>query len=818
MIYPNEPIQLKSTYISLDSRQIYDPENTAFVAVRGINHDGHEYMETLYQKGVREFIVEKGSWVGQLPEKASQWINTSIWVVDNSIKTLQQLAHLHRIAFNLPVVGITGSNGKTTCKEWLYNLTKNEFNVVRSPKSFNSQIGVPLSVWAIQSHHTLGIFEAGISKMNEMEQLEPIIHPEYGIFTHFGEAHSQHFETDKIKLTEKLKLFRHSKKLIYRANEETNDWIRLEMQKNNPSCELVTWSTTDPNQSIFVYWKINGTRSQLKFQKKNQSEVFLDLHVELCDEASLENITHCIIQAHLLGLDKAKIELACKAIRPISMRLEIKEGVRNNQLIDDSYNNDMDGLRLALPLFKRYEEKSKVLIISDFIETGQKEGELYSIIVQLIKHHRIDHVIGIGHQLERNKHVFDQISTYTTTEDLIESGDLNSIHDSVILLKGARKFSFEKIVNALETKTHCTQLEINLEAIENNLTYYKSTIGNDTKIMGMVKAHAYGAGAVEIAKVLQTQGIDYLTVAFTDEGVNLRKNGIYTPIMVMNPQIEEFEKIIAYALEPEIYSFSMLDAIDEYCFHHGKNIKIHIKLDTGMKRLGFEPEEIDQLTEKLGQMPHLWVVSVLSHLAASENPKHKEFTENQINQFKHAAKSISTALGHRPLWHIANSAAIQNYPESRLDMVRLGINLYGITGNLIEKKSLENALILKTYISQIKNVKKGESVGYGRLGQFQENGKIATLAIGYADGYNRALGNGVGSFEIHGVLCPTVGNICMDMCMVDVSNIPLVKEGNEAIAFGGKIQLSDLAKSAQTIPYEIMTNISERVKRVYIRD
>jgi alanine racemase len=334
----------------------------------------------------------------------------------------------------------------------------------------------------------------------------------------------------------------------------------------------------------------------------------------------------------------------------------------------------------------------------------------------------------------------------------------------------------------------------------------------------MVKAHAYGAGAVEIAKVLQTQGIDYLTVAFTDEGVNLRKNGIYTPIMVMNPQIEEFEKIIAYALEPEIYSFSMLDAIDEYCFHHGKNIKIHIKLDTGMKRLGFEPEEIDQLTEKLGQMPHLWVVSVLSHLAASENPKHKEFTENQINQFKHAAKSISTALGHRPLWHIANSAAIQNYPESRLDMVRLGINLYGITGNLIEKKSLENALILKTYISQIKNVKKGESVGYGRLGQFQENGKIATLAIGYADGYNRALGNGVGSFEIQGVLCPTVGNICMDMCMVDVSNIPLVKEGNEAIAFGGKIQLSDLAKSAQTIPYEIMTNISERVKRVYIRD
>ncbi len=818
MIYPNEPIQVKSANISLDSRQIYDPENTAFVAVRGINHDGHQYIESLYQKGVREFIVEKESWIGALPEKAKNWTNTSIWVVDNSIKTLQHLAHLHRKSFNLPVIGITGSNGKTTCKEWLYTLTKNEFNVVRSPKSFNSQIGVPLSVWAIQSQHTLGIFEAGISKVKEMERLEPIIQPEYGIFTHFGEAHSQNFESDKVKLTEKLKLFRHSKKLIYRANGESNEWIRMEMQQINPNCELVSWSTSDPNQSIFVYWKTNGTKSQLKFQKRNQSEVFLDVHVELCDAASLENITHCLIQAHLIGLTNSQIELACKSIRPISMRLEIKEGIRNNQLIDDSYNNDIDGLQLALPLFKRYEEKNKVLIMSDFMETSQKEEELYQKIVQLTKHQRIDKIIGVGSQMERNKHVFPQITTYVTTEDLLESGDLNSIHDSIILLKGARKFSFEKIVNALETKTHCTSLEINLEALQNNLTYYKSTIGKETKIMGMVKAHAYGAGAIEIAKVLQSQGIDYLTVAFTDEGVNLRKNGIYTPIMVMNPQIEEFEKLIEYALEPEIYSFSMLEAIDEFCFHQGKNIKIHIKLDTGMKRLGFETHEIEKLTEKLGEMPHLWVVSILSHLAASENPEHKEFTQKQINEFIKAAKLISEKLGHRPIWHIANSAAIQNYPESRLDMVRLGINLYGISGNPAEKRSLENVLTLKTYISQVKNVNKGETVGYGRLGQFKENGKIATLAIGYADGYNRALGNGIGSFEIQGKLCPTVGNICMDMCMVDVSHISEIHEGEVAIAFGRKIQLEDVAKLAQTIPYEIMTNISERVKRVYVRE
>jgi alanine racemase len=336
--------------------------------------------------------------------------------------------------------------------------------------------------------------------------------------------------------------------------------------------------------------------------------------------------------------------------------------------------------------------------------------------------------------------------------------------------------------------------------------------------MGMVKAQAYGAGAVEIAKILQTQGIEYLTVAYTDEGVHLRNNGIYTPIMVMNPQVEEFDKMVSYALEPEIYNFSLLAAIDEYSTSQNKNIKIHIKLDTGMKRLGFEMSDIPQLMDELNQMPQLWVVSILSHLAASENPKHKEFTQYQINQFKEAAQAISNRLGYKPLWHIANSAAIQNYPEAHLDMVRLGISMYGISGNSVEKNALENVLSLKTYVSQIKNVTKGETVGYGRIGQFEEDGKIATLAIGYADGYSRALGNGQGAFEINGQLCPTIGSICMDMCMVDVSKINGIKEGDEAIIFGGKIQLGQLAKAAQTIPYEIMTGISSRVKRIYIRE
>lgn len=818
MIYPNEPVQLKSSFISLDSRQIYEPADTAFFAVRGLHHDGHQYVESLYHKGVREFIVEKAAWNSTLAEKAKSWNNTSIWVVNNSIETLQHIAHVHRMAFSLPVIGITGSNGKTICKEWLYTLTKSKFQVVRSPKSFNSQIGVPLSVWGIKTHHRLGIFEAGISQKDEMNRLEAIIRPEFGILTHIGEAHGKNFKSESEKLIEKLNLFRHSKKLIYRATPNTTPIVIQTMQQNNPTCELVGWSTTDPNQPIFVYWKITGKSSQLKFQKRNQSEPFISVQSQLHDEASLENLSHCLIQAHLLGMSNEELTTAVMGIKPISMRLEIKEGVRNNQLIDDSYNNDIDGLKLALPLFKRYEEKKKVLIISDFIETGIDEDTLYQQIAQLIGHQRIEKIIGIGSQIERNKHYFQEIETYATAETLVDSGDLNSLHDSIILLKGARKYAFEKIVNALETKTHCTQLEINLDALQHNLSYYRKTIGQTTKIMGMVKAQAYGAGAVEIAKILQSQGIEYLTVAYADEGVLLRNNGIYTPIMVMNPQVEEFDKMTSYALEPEIYNFSLLAAIDEYSTNQNKNIKVHIKLDTGMKRLGFEMSDIPQLMNELTQMPQLWVVSILSHLAASENPKHRAFTEHQIEQFKEASQAISDQLGYKPLRHIANSAAIQNYPEAHLDMVRLGISMYGISGNSVEKTALENVLSLKTYVSQIKNVAKGETVGYGRIGQFEEDGKIATLAIGYADGYSRALGNGQGHFEINGHLCPTIGSICMDMCMVDVSALTEIKEGDEAIVFGGKIQLTTFAKAAQTIPYEMMTSISSRVKRIYIRE
>jgi alanine racemase len=818
MIYFSNPNKLKSNQISLDSRQISDPNNTAFFAVRGIHHDGHQHIEPLYLKGVREFVVEKNSWGNQLTEKSKKWHDADIYVVDNTIQTLQNLAINHRNQYNLPVIGITGSNGKTSVKEWLSSILSAKYLVVKSPKSFNSQIGVPLSVVKINESHEVGIFEAGISKLHEMEKLETIIQPNMGILTHFGEAHGQNFETDEQKLKEKLLLFKHAEKLIYRNTESYGNLIQKLMKELNPSCDLIPWSTEDNNSGIRAFWQKNHKSYQIKLKKAAQSETFLDIKTEFTDLASLENLTHCLILAHYLHLEPLEIQNKVFQLRPISMRLEFKEGVRNNQIIDDSYNNDIDGLKLALPILKNSTKKHKVIIFSDLLETGINENKLYQEIALLIKQQKIDQVIGVGEQISRNSEKFEKITTFYSTADLIDSGILNQIDHSAILLKGARKFNFENLVHLLETKTHCTQLEINLNAIQHNLTYYRQQIGSQTKLMGMVKAFAYGAGAIEVATALQNQGIDYLTVAYTDEGVQLRKNGIYVPIMVMNPQIQEFDLLTEYALEPEIYNFETLIALDEYSNHHSINCKIHLKLDTGMKRLGFEPEQIPKLKENLKEMPQLWIVSILSHLAASESDKHLNFTKKQINLFQKMSLDIQKTIGYKPLMHIANSAAIQKHPKSRFDMVRLGIGLYGISNNNIEKKSLENVLKLKTYISQIKTIKKGETIGYGRKGKLKGDGKIATLALGYADGYSRKLGMGIGNFEINGELCPTVGAICMDMCMVDISHLKEVKVGDEAIAFGGKVQIEELAKKAETIPYELMTNISERVKRVYVRD
>ncbi len=816
MIQHKNPVHLRASFLSLDSRQIYEPTKTAFFAVNGLNHDGHHYVESLYYKGVREFIVEESAWHGSIAEKASKWEQTNIYVVESSIAALQVIAQQHRAQFNYPVIGITGSNGKTICKEWLATLCNNAFSIVKSPKSFNSQIGVPLSLWAMQEKHNLGIFEAGISQKGEMDKIEAMLKPDYGIFTHFGEAHGSNFNSDEEKLREKLQLFKRTQKLVYRITNLQDDPIKRIMEEINPSCELIGWNTISPEKGLFTFWQTKGKTAQIKVIKAAQSETFIDCTIDFNDEASLENSTHCLIMASILGITRETLSLKARALKPVSMRLEMKEGLRGNTLIDDSYNNDLDGLRLALPLLKKNKNKKSVLILSDFLETGIPEKELYTTIAALVRHQKIDRMIGIGDQIIRNKALFDQIDVFQSTEDLISSGLLNTISTSQILLKGARKYNFEKLVHNLENKTHRTQLEVNLDALQHNLAYFKKDIGPETKLMVMVKAFAYGTGAIEIATLLQNSGVDYLTVAYTDEGVYLRKHGIYVPIMVMNPTIEEFDKLTENGLEPEIYSFELLKAIDEYGTQQGKNIKIHIKLDTGMKRLGFEPSEIADLGRNLAQMPHLWVASILSHLAAADSPQHADFTEYQIDLFNTAAAEVEASIGYQTIKHIANSAAIQSYPSARLDMVRLGISLYGITGNPNVKNKIENVLTLKTSISQIKNIAPDETIGYGRRGKLASSGRIATLAIGYADGYSRALGMGKGSFEIKGHLCPTVGSICMDMCMVDISQFPDISVEDTAIAFGGKIQLYDLAKQADTIPYELMTNISERVKRVYV--
>ena len=817
MIYTLAPQSLKSILISLDSRQIYDAPNTAFFAVRGIHHDGHQYIENLYKSGIKEFIVEKVAWTGILSEKAKKWDDADFYVVENSIQTLQNLAALHRSKFDYKLVAITGSNGKTICKEWLATLLNGTYNLIKSPKSFNSQIGVPLSVWAMKSNHNLGIFEAGISKPGEMEKLETILKPSHGILTHFGEAHGANFSQEEHKLQEKLKLFKTSKTLIYRSGK-WDKIIHTYIKSINPEIELIEWSTEDPTKNIFVHYIRSAYETQIKLKKASQSEPFIDIKTVLTDDASLENICHCLIMAHVLGMDNLALNLAIRRVKPISMRLEIKEGLRDITIIDDSYNNDIDGLRLALPLLMKYETKKKILILSDFLEIGLPEENLYTEINTMILNQKIDLIIGIGNQILKNKDKIIGIEVYQSTEDFLKSGKLNSLYNAAILLKGARKYNFEKLVYALENKSHCTQLEINLDALQHNLSYYKNKIGLETKLMVMIKAFAYGAGAVEIGQILQQQGVDYLTVAYTDEGVELRKNGIYTPIMVMNPQIEEFAKLIEYSLEPEIYSFELLKALDEYCLLNEQNIKIHIKLDTGMKRLGFESPEIESLANYLAEMPQLWVVSIMSHLVASESLEHDLFTKNQIAEFKKMSTILAQKLSYKPLLHIANSAAIENYPEAKLDMVRLGISLYGITENKKEIKKIENVLTLKTFISQIKQVDKNETVGYGRKGKVNKKSTIATLAIGYADGYPRSLGMGNGQIEINGELCPTIGAICMDMTMVDISHLKQVTTGDMALAFGGKIQLSKIANKANTIPYEIMTNISSRVKRVYIKN
>ena len=811
------PIQTKAQYLLNDSRQLSSPQRSIFFSIKGLHHDGHQFLDDLYRKGVREFVVEHDALTPTLMRELGRMKEAKIWQVEDSILAMQAVAKRHREQYNITVIAITGSNGKTVVKEWLSQLLSNRFKVVKSPKSYNSQIGVPLSVWQMNETHNLGIFEVGVSRPNEMANLEKVVQPQIGIFTNIGSAHSEFFDDNLQKIREKMLLFQNVKQFIYCADYvDIDKVVQHEFILQNADCEMISWSRI-ANANIKVDWQTEYQNTKVTLNFPNQTETF---DIPFTDEASIENAIHGIVTLWILAYNAVEIQARLQILRPVSMRLELKQGIGNNYLIDDTYNNDLAGLTIALNFLMQQKQRTrKVLILSDLLETGIPEKELYGQIAHLIKQRNLYQFIGVGEVITQNRNLFkhkdNNIQFFRNTVDFLDSQTLKDLHESVVLVKGARRFGFESIVNRLVQKTHGTVLEINLDAVTHNLNYFRDKVGQQTKIMVMVKAFAYGSGSTEVANLLQFHGVDYLAVAYTDEGVSLRQNGIYLPIMVMNPTENDFEQLIKFSLEPEIYSPKILKQFSEYIDNRNISSKIHLKLDTGMHRLGFEREQLLALIQTLQSNPNLWISTIFSHLAAADEDKFDEFTRHQVAEFTDMAKQVSDAIGYTPSKHLANSAGIARFPEARLDMVRLGVGLYGLAAKSEDQENLMTVGTLKTVISQIKNVKSSETVGYGRKGELTRDTKIATIAIGYADGFDRRLGRGVGEVLINQHRCKVVGNVCMDMTMVDITEVPYVKEGDEVIIFGNGLTVIELSNKIGTIAYEILTGVSERVKRIF---
>ncbi len=830
--------------LCIDSRKLNEPANTLFFAIKGKNHDSHQFLDDLYELGVRNFVVEVSQTVRAKLLAREKFQECNIFHVKNSIDALQKVVSFHRKQFEkLPVIGITGSNGKTIVKEWLAQCFA-DFSVVKSPKSYNSQIGVPLSVAEINKKHTLGIFEAGISQVGEMAKLQKIILPKIGILTNIGSAHDEGFESRAQKLQEKLQLFIKSSAVFfpkYLLNDFKDVFEDFEKEYKNPA--LISWDYD---------WNDSVTQKEIFSFKFSFNEITENWHISINknlfpfnenDKTSIENALVCACVMYYFDFPVEKIAEKIKMLRPISMRLEIKKGIFDSYIIDDSYNNDVVGLSMALNLLQNQQQKiEKALILSDILETGLDDQKaLYKSVADIISQKNVTQFVGIGKNINENKDIFKNIKNLkniTFFEDaasFLNEFDLKNFQNQVVLIKGARKFTFEKIVQKMQQKAHGTILEINLDALVQNLNFFRSQIKPKTKIMVMVKAFAYGSGSAEVANLLQFHRVDYLAVAYTDEGVELRKNGIKLPIMVMNPSIESFELLLEYDLEPEIYSFNLLNNFIEFVKNYKlsenitsqkiilkskeKSNKIHLKLDTGMKRLGFEETDLENLTTILLQnQKNITIASIMSHLAGADEAEHNEFSQNQISIFERFSAEISKKIGYKPTRHIANSPTIVRFPEAQFDMIRLGIGLYGVEMANISQKQLTPISRLKTVISQIKNVQKNETVGYSRKGIMPQNGKIATIAIGYADGFDRRFSNGVGEVSINGTLCKVIGNVCMDMTMVDISPLQDVQEGDEVIIFDENLTISKLAKKINTIPYEILTSISERVKRVFFTE
>ncbi len=818
-VQPSEIIT-HAQYLLADSRQLSFAARSIFFALTGEHHDGHRFLSDLYQRGVREFVVEKSALTPTLKAKLELWTDATVWVVPDSLKALQNLVARHRAQFDIPVVGITGSNGKTIVKEWLTQLLAPSERVVASPKSYNSQIGVPLSVWNLNETHTIALFEAGLSRPHEMERLEPIIRPTVGIFTNIGSAHDEGFRSRKQKITEKLRLFTHAQKLIFCKNHaEIDEEVRLILRQVNPALQTISWGNT-PAAEVGVAYDLLENKTVINFTRSLGNHRF-ETHFR--NEAALENLTHCLVFLLDFGLNPEVIQERIRSLRPVSMRLQLKEGIHHSYVIDDTYNNDFQGLAIALNFLGQQESRSRrAVILSDVLQSGQAAEELYGTINQLFLEKKIDLLVGIGKEVTEQSGLF-QITEkyfYPDTDSFLKEFSLDRIADSVVLVKGARPFQFEKIVNRLQQKVHGTVLEINLDALTHNLNYYRNKVGAGTKIMVMVKAFAYGSGSAEVANLLQFHRVDYLAVAYADEGVALRQSGITLPIMVMNPDRITFDSLLEYQLEPELYSRRIMSEwVDfmEQKASHSSFPGVHIKLDTGMHRLGFVENDYDWLDLKLVQNPSLKVHSVFSHLVGADEGELNPFSRQQFERLTIGATRLETVLGYPVIKHILNSAGIVRFPEYKLDMVRLGIGLYGLEATGREQRFLQTVGTLKTNISQVKYLKAGDTVGYGRRGELTRDAIIGTLALGYADGYDRGLGNGIGQVSVNGTLCPTIGNVCMDMTMIDLTEVT-AGEGDEVIVFGKEIPITDLAQQIGTIPYEILTGVSERVKRVFFKE
>ena len=800
-------------HLLIDSRKLLFPSSTLFFTIPGPRRQGNTFVKDLYNKGVKNFIVDSSFIFLE-----NDYPDANILLAANVLDALQKLTAHHRNQFNIPVIGITGSNGKTIVKEWLHQLLQTDYTIVRSPKSYNSQIGVPLSVWQINATHNFGIFEAGISMPGEMQRLEKIIEPVIGIFTSIGEAHSEGFENITEKIKEKIKLFIKTPVVVYCKDEILVDEVLLELQQKNNNI-LFSWGQKEAATLFITTIQVQPFNTVIKGIFKERK---ISISIPFTNDAAIKNAITCWCVLLHLQINDEIIQERMLQLKPVEMRLELKEGINNCSVINDSYSADITSLSIALDFLQQQQQHPKrTVILSDILQSGKSNAALYKEVADILQQKNIQRIFGIGTEILKHSDAFATIKEtgfFNSTAEFKQQFPSLHFYNESILLKGARVFEFEQISHLLEQKTHQTVLEINLNAIINNLKVYQQQLKPGVKLMAMVKAFSYGSGSFEIANLLQFQKVDYLAVAYADEGVELRRAGITLPIMVMNAEESTFDMLVQFNLEPELYSFGILNAFEKYLQQSGiNNYPVHIKLDTGMHRLGFVATEMAELCKKISTGETFKIQSVFSHLAASDSKAHDDFTKQQEKLFLKSCSAIEKNISYPFLKHIANTSAIHRHKNLQLDMVRLGIGLYGVDANKKIQQQLKNVSTLKTTISQIKKIKAGESIGYNRKGIAEKDSVIATVRIGYADGYPRSLSNGIGKMWVNKNLVPVIGSVCMDMTMLDITGVD-AKEGDDVIVFGEKLSVAELAEWANTIPYEILTGISQRVKRVYYEE